>query len=271
MTVRATVHPGALARRVRRTMVSVNRLLRTLGPAMDDGPPQERLRWLFDALQSDDLVLETIRCGEVGTKLEVVYIRSIVDQDRLSSVVLKMLETSDRPDPRKALPHADRQSNGQQIIDRLLQGWVAAFKQGSPVAYLTPIPGRKGRSVTESTSEPELVAAKDSFVEDLDTNINLVRFQLATPDLTVKLYKLGRLTSRRVAFLYVRGICDPALVDKMTSRLAQAPQVDAITSGVELNQLVFHRSLSPFPQAQQTERPSSVVRSLAAGRGSCPC
>ncbi|MBX6351557.1 MAG: spore germination protein [Clostridia bacterium] len=292
-----------LVRRVLRLRRRVTRLRERMR-GLDGAEPTSRsraiparLRWLRDALASDDLACDSIEArspseprggGGAGRAaqarrvlFDVVYLRSMVDRRQLLEEVLKPLQKQARKaqpaprprlDPRLVLPHARPVRGRRAIALGLVRGQAAVLPRRPPGAhadvpgFLVRVDRREGRSVAESSTEPELVASKDAFVEDLRVNLNLLRFRLMTPDLAVRLYRVGRLAPKRVAFLYLRGVAQEELVRAVDGRLRRMPDFDYVASGAELQALAFGATLSPFPVSQETERPETVVRALAAGR-----
>ena len=65
------------------------------------------------------------------------------------------------------------------------------------------------RGVTESTSEPILRGAKDSFTESHSKNLGLIRKRIKDPNLWFEEMKLGRRTKTRISIAFISGVADP--------------------------------------------------------------
>src|SRR5690606_34200486 len=64
------------------------------------------------------------------------------------------------------------------------------------------------RTPEESSSEISIRGAKDGLVEDLGTNIALIRKRVRNEDLIVEPYMVGTLTDTKVALLYIKSIAN---------------------------------------------------------------
>lgn len=65
-----------------------------------------------------------------------------------------------------------------------------------------------GRNISIPEVEFSVIGPKESFVESLDSNLNLIRKRLPISDLQIKEVMVGTLTKTRVAVLYIEKIVD---------------------------------------------------------------
>lgn len=123
----------------------------------------------------------------------------------------------------------------------------------------------RSRKINQPSTEASLLGPKVAFNEDLTTSLNLVRNLLATPALRVRERTIGTLSRTKVATVWIDGVTSPELVDEVLDRLSKV-QTDTLLSSEDLAQIAFHKTWSPFPTAQRTERPDRVARALGLGR-----
>jgi hypothetical protein len=135
---------------------------------------------------------------------------------------------------------------------------------GAPPAALA-LPGLQQRQVAEPTTERMIVGPKEAFVENLDTDVGLVRNRLRDPRLRVEFHTVGRRSRTRVALLYVQDVTSRDLVVRTREGVRQIG-VDHVRTAMDLGELIFGHSLTPFPLAEQTERPDRAAQALAVGR-----
>lgn len=249
-------------------------LRRTRTGENSKGPGNEPFRWVLDTLDSDDLRVDRLLCCQGQLPIAAVYLETLVDQKRLVAEILEPLEwtgadpTADSAperDRRRRLGHARRSRKRKEILEKLLMGHVALFAPGQADAYLVPAPLQTSRDVSEATTEVQLLGPKAAFTEELPINLQLVRRRLHSPDVRVKLYRLGRRSRTGVALVYMDGIANAEFVQKITRALTRI-DVDFIRGSNDISELIFGRSLTPFPLSQRTERPDRVVEALADGR-----
>jgi spore germination protein len=74
------------------------------------------------------------------------------------------------------------------------------------------------RSIEESLIEPTIRGSRDSFSEDLRTNITLVRRRLKTSKLKMEELEVGRLSRTKVVISYIDGIVDNSLVKEVQKK-----------------------------------------------------
>ena len=71
---------------------------------------------------------------------------------------------------------------------------------------LINISKKEGRDITKAEIEYNIVGPQIAFVEDLDTNLNLLCRRLPTPFLQVEALKVGNLSNTSVAVVFIEGI-----------------------------------------------------------------
>ena len=121
------------------------------------------------------------------------------------------------------------------------------------------------RSITDPASEQALKGARDSFVETLRVSTSLLRRHLRTPALKLRPAVLGRKSGTRAEIVWVDGVADPALVEKLRTRL-DAIDTDGVLTTAALEAALSDRAASPFPQLLLTERPDRFCLNLLEGR-----
>ena len=122
-----------------------------------------------------------------------------------------------------------------------------------------------GRTISIPEVEFSVIGPKESFVESLDSNLNLIRKRLPISDLQTKEIMVGTLTKTRVAVLYVEKIADEENVNTVIQRLNDI-EFDQIIDSSYIEQIIADNSNSPFPQLLDTERPDRVAAVLTEGK-----
>lgn len=106
---------------------------------------------------------------------------------------------------------------------------------------------------------------KDAFVETIRINTSLLRRHLRTPDLRITASTVGRRSLTNVAVVWIAGITNRTLVERMTARLAEI-QVDGFLSPAAVEEYVTGSRATAFPLLQYTERPDRFAQGLLDGR-----
>jgi spore germination protein KA len=151
------------------------------------------------------------------------------------------------------------------IMDSLLRGGTVILVDGLQDAFLIDTMKVEKRSIQQPETEQVIRGPREGFIEQLGTNISLLRYRLPTTDFRVKMMKIGRVTKSKVAVCYLKGIANDALVDEVQRRLSVI-EIDGILDVGYLEQFIEDNHLSPFPQVQNTERSDKAVANLLEGR-----
>lgn len=151
------------------------------------------------------------------------------------------------------------------VVEELLNGSTVVHVEGMEEAFVFCTRNIEKRSIDQPETEQVIRGPREGFIENLMTNISLVRYRLQTPDLRIKINKLGKYTRTCIAVCYIRGIVNPALVEEVERRLSLI-EVDGIIDSGYLEQFIEDNHYSPFPQLQITERPDKAVANLLEGR-----
>ncbi|MGN0977534.1 MAG: spore germination protein, partial [Faecousia sp.] len=103
------------------------------------------------------------------------------------------------------------------------------------------------------------------FVETIRVNTSLIRRHLRTPDLRIYNTTVGRRSMTNVAVIWIQGITNGELVERMKERLASI-DIDGFLSPAAVEEYVTGSRATAFPLMQYTERPDKFGKGLLDGR-----
>lgn len=152
------------------------------------------------------------------------------------------------------------------IANKLYEGCIMIqFHEHDKECLLANAENRKSRTVGISEVEFSVLGPKEAFIEDLDTNINLIRQRLPLPQLTFKELLVGKLSKTKVAIIYIEGIANEANVNTMTQRIGDV-EFDNVADSSILQQLISDNANSMFPVTISSEKPDRVAGELGNGK-----
>jgi spore germination protein KA len=131
--------------------------------------------------------------------------------------------------------------------------------------YLAETRALDKRAIEEPDNERVVRGEHDGFIESLLTNIQLLRKRIQNPNLVVRYYTIGKETRTKIAIIYMQGLANPELIEKVDQRL-RAISADTILSPGFVEEYIEDQPFSPFPQTLTTERPDRVLANLMEGR-----
>ena len=120
------------------------------------------------------------------------------------------------------------------------------------------------RSISTPTTENTPRGALDSFTENIETNIGLIKRRIKSNDLWIKNYRLGKYTDTSVALLYIKSIAKEELVDKI-DKLINNINIDGLVASGMLRNLIEKENKNAFPNALSAEKPYTATRYLLLG------
>lgn len=224
--------------------------------------------------QSSDFT--TIPLTITGRKVRISYYKTLIDEKLLqSNVILALQNRSLHSELRRLedisdwIPISDIEITDRvdDIQSKLLKGYAIAqldqHDRNCILVYVGTMEGLRKENNTEN--EFSVVGPKVGFVEDLNTNIRLLRAQINIPNLIVNEITLGSSSKTRVAIIHIDGATNEQIVQTAEQRLKQI-DIDVIFDTSLLDQFFSDNSSTPFPLFLTTERRDRVVYALLSGQ-----
>ena len=152
----------------------------------------------------------------------------------------------------------------QDVAGKIVNGFcVVLFPEVGAIAFEV----RTGVSRTPQPPDVEntVKGPKDAFVETIRINTSLIRRHLRTPNLRFTGSTVGRRSLTNVAVVWIEGLTNPKLVQKMNERLSRI-DVDSFLSPAAVEEYVTGSRATAFPLLQYTERPDRFSQGLLDGR-----
>ncbi len=172
----------------------------------------------------------------------------------------------------------------QQIAARILPTLVATpietwaeveshYEDGHAILFCDGIPGAiaidqkkiPARTPSMPTAETSVRGPQIGFIEDLKSNLALLRDRVRTHDLKVSHHEVGTQSRTQVAVLHVAGLGNDGVAAHAEAKVKSADPKDLqlISS---ITGLLEERPFSIFPQLRMTERVDEAARALLQGR-----
>jgi len=120
------------------------------------------------------------------------------------------------------------------------------------------------RGINTVDSELSVRGPKDSFTENFNKNLGLVRKRIKNEHLWVDTRELGKQTKTKVGILYMENIAEVELINQVTEKLDKV-NIDGIIDSGYLKQYLTEDS-HLFPTITTTERPDLVAMALLEGK-----
>lgn len=155
------------------------------------------------------------------------------------------------------------------IREKLLSGYVLIqLKNDSHSAEYALIRAESSvlgtRLYNDTENEYSVIGPKVGFVENIDTNIHLLRRNIVTEQLVFKEVIVGSISKTKVVVAYIEDITNEQHVNTAMQRL-QDIDFDVPFDATMIEQFISDNSNSPFPVLLPTERLDRSVYALLNG------
>ncbi|PFS58380.1 spore germination protein GerIA [Bacillus cereus] len=152
----------------------------------------------------------------------------------------------------------------QKIEDMVLKGHaIIQLNEQDQKCMLANIAIDNYRAPTPPLNESTVIGPQEGFVEDIDTNINLVRKRLPVLDLQTKEMIVGEFSKTKVVMMYLDNLAEKDNVDFLEESL-RALEYDQINDSAYIQELMGEKSI--FPLYINTERTDRVTKALIDGK-----
>ncbi|MGB9791734.1 MAG: spore germination protein [Thermacetogeniaceae bacterium] len=218
---------------------------------------------------------------DVAREAAVVFIDGLVDKKQINMHILRplmldLLVTEQRlrkhsdlfdllPNVLPTIEFKKTTSKLSEIIDGVLSGNAALLVEGSKQAALLETQGWEYRSIEKPDTEGTVRGPREGFIENIQTNIVLLRRIIRDPAFTIEKMRLGRRTKTDVAIAYIKGLASEGLVAEVKKRLKRI-DTDAILESGYIEQFIEDNPFSLFASIGNSEKPDKVAGKLLEGR-----
>ncbi|MCO7175889.1 spore germination protein [Sporolactobacillus kofuensis] len=237
---------------------------------VDPDTPVKTIADLINQLKSNPDFTHFKHKGETFT-CWVSFIQTMVDVDYIHRDIFPVLYSNrvhNIADAQATLPVEKiiRTKDMAVIQSKLLEGFIIIQEnENRPDCLVIPSIKAQGRQVDQPEIETSIIGPRESFIESIDANINLVRKRIPIPQFSVEEMRVGKMSRTRVCILYVEGIANKENLNTIKQRITDLEIVNLIDA-TNLALLIADNSNSIFPQFLDTERPDRVAGAMCEGK-----
>lgn len=221
----------------------------------------EKLKQFFN--HSSDIEIKVDKT--TNTPSIFVYCKPLTDTSLLSSSILPYIESSGSIYQSLQMEVMSKEKiNTQKIEEAIFSGKLMVIPPGEKV-YFYNISKSPARQPDESVAEVSIRGPKDGFVEDITTNLGLIRKRLRTSSLVIEDYTIGKRTNTRVSLLYIKDIINEQILSDIKGRL-MALDIDIVTSTSMLMEHLMKNKFTLIPEINYSGRADFITESINQGR-----
>ncbi len=203
--------------------------------------------------------------------IALVFLKSITDQALLASGIYYPIQTfegkySIENLTEQILKCADvKEIKENEIVDQILDGKIIILTNFSQKLISVDLLKFPTRQPTEPPTSPVIQGPREGFVEDIQTNITLIRRRLKSKNLVVKNLKVGSESQTKVVVTYLSDVANDEVVKKVIKKI-QAIEIDGVVDSYYILSFLQEHPDSLFKQVGNAEKPDIVASKILEGK-----
>lgn len=212
---------------------------------------------------SSDIQYRTIK------NITYIFLESVSSDDKISDFLVKSITNQSIFNLFNNLKNSiynsnlSIENNMKDILYKLSSGFTIIFVDNSDKAISIETRSTLDRGVNESSSEAIIRGPKDSFTENPQINLGLIRKRIKDESLWFKDFNIGKRTKTKVTMAYINGIALKENIQNIENKLKKI-NIDGILDSSYIKELIEKNS--SFPQVMSTERPDLASGALLEGK-----
>lgn len=146
-----------------------------------------------------------------------------------------------------------------------------SLSEGSAVlvtkSTVVEISARKvsARAISEPPTSSVIKGPREGFVEDVRTNVVILRKRLKSENFAIKELIMGKITATKINIVYLKGIADESIVESVSKRI-EAYSIDGIIDSSYVAKMIESNPYSMFKQVGNSEKPDVIASKLLDGK-----
>lgn len=205
---------------------------------------------------------------ETGSRrYRLFYLETMIESAKVQDHIIRPLLTNVNGSVREVVSILDYSETDllSDATEALVEGKTVVQINGEAKFYLLGTGLIKERSINIPMNERVLRGSHEAFNENLNTNLNILRKLLETPDLVVKSYQLGRRSKTKVSILYLNSLANEVVVAEFERRVEMI-DIDYVDAPGIIQELIEKKKFTLFPKILVTERPDRINSYLMDGK-----
>lgn len=223
--------------------------------------------------KSSDIVTRIIEKN--NNRIGYIFLESVSSDDKISDFLNKAIINIDKKKFLDSFYNLVKNSifssnmkfctTYEDMFFYLASGFTVIVVDNSTKAIVIETKATLDRGVSESTSETIIRGPKDSFTENHNINLGLIRKRIKDSNLWFEDTQVGVRTKTKVTVAYIKDIVPNKKVQRILNDLKKI-DIDGVLDGGYIRELIEKKQKSIFPKLISTERPDLTCSSLLNGK-----
>ena len=153
----------------------------------------------------------------------------------------------------------------QDVVAEILDGNSLLLIDGEKTGFIVGAKLLPNRAIMEPPTDVTVKGPREGFIEDIKTNMSLVRKRLKSPNLQFETLRVGKRSQTAVTLCWLNDIAKTELNEDIKKKLQQI-DVDVIPDSSYIAAFLSPRKHSIFRTLGTTEKPDVFSAKLCEGR-----
>ena len=232
-------------------------------------------------LPSEDILTYTFSMAD-NTACTIVYADGVVNKQLLGDLIARPLSLLSLPKNEKGrgtgrdetqnflkkallFPELKTVDDYKKAQKEILDGNSLLLVDGITQGFIVGAKSIPVRTVSEPPTDVAIKGPREGFIEDIKTNMSLVRKRLKTPALRFETVRVGKQSDTAVSVCYLQGIVDEEVKNTIKKQLGSM-QIDNVPDSSYIAAMLSPRKHSLFRTVGTTEKPDVFTAKLCEGR-----
>lgn len=201
----------------------------------------------------------------------IIFNDSLISNDKISDFVIRSLDKIDEKNYLKWIKNNldsckyKEVKNYDDFCKYVNNGFTVLLIENENIGLAFETKGNLNRSISMPTTENAIRGAKDSLIEDYQTNIGLIKKRIRSNDFWINELTKGKYTKTKIGICYINGIVKKELVKKIEDKI-NSIDIDGIITSDDLKKHLEQGIKSILPTITTTERPDRISKALLRGK-----
>lgn len=157
------------------------------------------------------------------------------------------------------------EENEEVLRERVLSGMTAVLFSGDTRALDINLKKVVRKSPQSADINYSIWGAKDSFTENLDANLSLIRYRIKDESLKLETYTIGRRSKTMLLMAYIGDVANEEYVNTLRERIGKI-DIDGILQSSKLAWFLNDKKFSLFPQVGLEQRSDIACSAMLEGK-----
>ncbi|MBR3884890.1 MAG: spore germination protein [Clostridia bacterium] len=220
--------------------------------------------------------IKTIELKFGQKEIVIFYIESLVDKTLFSASILSPLQNfvNSQNKSKKDLFNVIKNQvltvfsieeckAVSECLQNILCGYVLIVIDEKAMSI--PLYSAQKRGIQEPPTSKVIKGPREGFVEDIYTNLSLIRKRLKTPNLQLIDIVVGKQTNTNISVVYLKGIAREDILNRIVEKL-NSIDIDGIIDSYYIESFLEEGRIKFFKRVGSTEKPDILCSKLLEGR-----